>query len=107
FKSLLEQYYSSLPSHGEAPELSSSGAMACRAFVESIGDLGNFCHDQCEKGNHDIIGILGAEEANLLSARHLAQAYGWWRCLVVTMQGLHALYDHTGRHAEWAALVEE
>ncbi len=54
-----------------------------------------------------VIGVLGAEEANLLQARGLARANGWWLAVMKTMQGLRVLYDHTGRRAEWARLVAE
>jgi tetratricopeptide (TPR) repeat protein len=54
-----------------------------------------------------VVGALRAEEANLLQARALARAHGWWDELMRTMQGLRSLYGHTGRRAEWARLVEE
>ena len=49
-----------------------------------------------------LIPLLRAEEANLRYARQLAQAHGWWRQVISTMQGLRILYDYTGRGAEWA-----
>jgi tetratricopeptide (TPR) repeat protein len=54
-----------------------------------------------------VIGALAAEEPNLLHARQMARAHGWWDALTSAMQGLDDLYDHTGRRAEWARLVEE
>ena len=117
FKSLFEQYYaptptppptsgeglvSPLPGLGEGP-----GVRATRAFVEAMGELGNHYHNQYGAGNRDVIAALSAEEANLLHARQLARANGWWGCVIGTMQGLFTLYGHTGRRAEWARLVEE
>ncbi|MEK8021900.1 MAG: tetratricopeptide repeat protein, partial [Candidatus Parabeggiatoa sp.] len=80
---------------------------ATRGFVEAMGELGNYYAAQYAGGNRDIIGILTAEEANLLYARRLERTYGWWHRITSTMQGLRELYAHTGRRAEWASLVEE
>ena len=54
-----------------------------------------------------MIGVLGAEEANLLHARRLALTHGWHDQIIGAMQGLRALYDHTGRAIEWRRLVAE
>ena len=62
---------------------------------------------QYERGNRDVLAALRAEEANLLHARRLARAHGWWHSVISAMQGLRLLYDHTGRRAEWKRLVEE
>ena len=80
---------------------------ARRAFVEAMGGLGNYYHNQYGAGNRDVIGVLRAEEANLLQARRLARVHGWWDPVISAMQGLHQLYNHTGRRAEWRRLVEE
>jgi tetratricopeptide (TPR) repeat protein len=80
---------------------------ATRAFVEAMGELGNYYFRQYEGGNRDVIGILAAEEANLLCARSLARSNGWWRRVISTMQGLWVFYEHTARTAEWSRLVEE
>lgn len=72
-----------------------------------MGELGNYYWWEYQRGNRDVIGALGAEEANLLHARQLARTNGWWDALTSAMQGLRQLYDHTGRRAEWAALVIE
>jgi hypothetical protein len=104
FKSLFDQYYAPTPSPspkgggeqadsplplGEGP---GEGA-AARAFVEAMGALGSYYHDQYEDGNRDVIGALTAEEANLLHARQLALRYardatqddarthGWWNAV--------------------------
>jgi len=78
-----------------------------RAFVEALGELGSYYHNQCGAGNREVINALKAEEANLLHARHLARQRGWWPALIKTMQGLDELYGHTGRRAEWRRLVDE
>lgn len=78
-----------------------------RAFVEAMGELGNYFFAQYERGNRDVLASLRAEEENLLYARWLARAHGWWHRVTSAMQGLDQLYDHTGRRAEWKRLVEE
>jgi tetratricopeptide (TPR) repeat protein len=95
FKGLFERCY---PAEGLA---------AVRAFVEAMGRLGNYYHDQYGAGNPDVLAALRAEEANLLHARRLARVHGWWDPVTSVMQGLDQLYDHTGRRAEWKRLVEE
>jgi len=99
FKSLFDQYYLQYPmSNIQSPT---------RAFVEAMGELGNHYANQYVAGNREVIGVLTAEEANLLHAWQLARRHAWWDALTSTMQGLRVLYDHTGRRAEWARLVEE
>jgi hypothetical protein len=75
FRQLFEQYYS---------EARLAGA---RAFVEAMGELGRYYWQQYENGNRDVIGALASEEANLLHARSLARANGWWRRVISAMQG--------------------
>ncbi|NTU85648.1 MAG: hypothetical protein HGA45_40985, partial [Chloroflexales bacterium] len=83
------------------------GVRATRAYVEAIRELGNYYHRQYEGGNRGVIALLRAEEANLLHARRLALRHGWHGAIIGAMQGLRNLYDHTGRRAEWRALVAE
>jgi tetratricopeptide (TPR) repeat protein len=78
-----------------------------RAYVEALGELGNYYQQQYAGGNRGVIALMKAEEANLLHARRLAQQHGWYRAIISTMQGLDVLYGHTGRRAEWRRLVEE
>ena len=99
FKSLFDKYYASTA--GGEQEM-----RATRAFVETMGDLGNYRHSQYNAGYHDVIAALTAEESNMLYARKLAHKHGWYR-VIGTMQGLCIIYTHTGRWAEWARLVEE
>jgi tetratricopeptide (TPR) repeat protein len=80
---------------------------ASRAFVEAMGELANFYHQQVEEGNREVIDALAAEEANLLLARRMARQHGWWGGVISAMQGLDQLYDQRGRRAEWRRLVEE
>lgn len=51
--------------------------------------------------------MLRVEEANLLHARRLARAHGWWDQVMGPMQGLRVLYWLTGRRVEWTRLVDE
>jgi tetratricopeptide (TPR) repeat protein len=102
FKGLFEQYYLPLRPVGKA-----AGLKATRAFVEAIGQMGSYYSHLYEEGNRDVIAMLTAEEANLLFARELALKHGWWDLVTKTMQGLNRLYGQTGRHAEWASLVNQ
>jgi tetratricopeptide (TPR) repeat protein len=95
FRRLFEQHYS---------ETRIAGG---RAFTEAISGLGNYYHRRSQEGDSAVIGVLAAEEANLLHARNLARSNGWWDAVAGAMQGLQALYVHTGRTAEWSHLVEE
>ncbi|NJL28228.1 MAG: tetratricopeptide repeat protein [Thermoanaerobaculia bacterium] len=95
FRGLFQRFF------GEAKEA------ALHAFVEAMGELGDYYHNQYGAGNRDVIGALRAEEANLLQARRLARVHGWWDRVTSAMQGLRELYQHTGRRAEWRRLVGE
>ncbi len=111
FNSLFEQYYpEETPQPSDDPNRQSqivNRKSALRAYVESMGALSNYYHDQYEHGNRDVIAPLRREEPNLLYARSLARQHGWWQASISTMQGLQQLYVHTGRRAEWKRLVEE
>lgn len=80
---------------------------ATRAYVGTIGELGHDYHNRYETGRAEMIGVLRAEEANLLHARALGRAHSWWNLVIGAMQGLNALYGHTGRVGEWRRLVEQ
>ncbi|MFZ5910326.1 MAG: CHAT domain-containing tetratricopeptide repeat protein [Chloroflexota bacterium] len=119
FGELFEQYYPApAPQPADDPNDQlpiTNRQSALRAFVEAIGALGDYYHDQYEDGNREVIAPLRAEEANLLHARALALSglrgskgeYNWAHSVIKTMQGLDTLYAHTGRRAEWQRLVEE
>jgi tetratricopeptide (TPR) repeat protein len=85
----------------------SSADAALRAWVEAIGQLGNYYFNQFEEGKRDVIQFLVLEEANLLHARRTARRHGWWSGVISAMQGLEVLYDCQGRPSEWARLVAE
>jgi tetratricopeptide (TPR) repeat protein len=80
---------------------------AVRSYVTAIVSLGNYYAGEYERGERKVIGALKAEEANLLHAHTLARSHAWWTDVTGSMRGLHQLYEHTGRGAEWARLVEE
>jgi tetratricopeptide (TPR) repeat protein len=84
-----------------------AGLAARRAFVEAVGELGDFYTRSYLEGQREVLSALRAEEANLLQARRLALENGWWRRVISAMEGLRVLYGHTGRRAEWKRLVEE
>jgi len=99
----LPWYFESLfQSHHGATETA-----ATQAFVNAMAELANHYHNQYGWGNREVVDALAAEEANLLRARDLSRTHEWWRYVTSTMQALRTLYDHTGRWAEWARLVEE
>ncbi|MFN0104316.1 MAG: CHAT domain-containing protein [Bryobacteraceae bacterium] len=84
-----------------------SGTVAAHAFVDAMGEYGDHYATQYQAGNREVIGFLTLEESNLLHARRVARAHGWWRRVIGVMQGLMFLYAQTGRRLEWARLVEE
>ncbi|MEP0884629.1 CHAT domain-containing protein [Trichocoleus sp. ST-U3] len=99
FKKLLAQHY--------LLDLENSLQSLSRAFVEAMGVLGNHFFWEYHQGNRNAIRSLIVEESNLLYARQLARANGWWHRVADIMQGLKVLYTHTGRQSEWACLVKE
>jgi tetratricopeptide (TPR) repeat protein len=99
FKKLFDQYY--------PLDEDNNRTLITRAFVEAMGVLGNYYCNPSEQDNLFGIAVLTTYEANLLHARELARANGWWLALTKTMQGLRQLYNYVGRRAEWRRLVEE
>ncbi len=96
--------------HGSDHVTRTRPVSATRAFVIAMGEQGNLYQrqfDSFDSGNHEVIFVLSAEEANLLSSRRLALQNGWWRDVLSAMGGLSCLYNQTGRRAEWTSLVEE
>ncbi len=112
FKNLFEEYYPTTDSRpqttvGGQPSAVGGQTAATRAYVEALGELANRYWWQYNNGNRDVIGVLSAEEANLLHALALARQHVWWHRVISTMQGLQTLYARTGRRAEWKRLVDE
>ncbi|HIJ73515.1 MAG TPA: CHAT domain-containing protein [Candidatus Hydrogenedentes bacterium] len=103
FKGLFDKHYPPEPdSGGKNARLETQ-----RAFVEAMGVLGDYLHNDYEEINQALIVDIMAEESNLLYARQLSRANAWWNPILGTMQGLRSLYRHTGRHGKWRQLVEE
>ena len=98
FRTLFERYFQ---------EQTGEAGRARRAFVQAMGQLGNFYQSQYEKGRREALSALAAEEDNLLAAWHLARAQGRWSEVISTMQGLYTLYAETGRKAAWRRLVAD
>ncbi len=93
--------------HYDGQEGRSSAQAALRAWVAAVGELGSLYHRRINQGQGQLIDFLGLEEDNLLQARRLARRHQWWSPVLSCMQGLRALYQHRGRGAEFARLVEE
>ncbi|HEX9491594.1 MAG TPA: hypothetical protein VF930_15015, partial [Stellaceae bacterium] len=89
------------------PEKTGDANRARRAFVEAMGELGNFYHKTYEQGRREVLSAVMAEEDNLLAAWRLARAHGWWDVVTSAMQGLRTLYQATGRGAAWRRLVND
>jgi tetratricopeptide (TPR) repeat protein len=104
-------HYSIHPSYhgfsGESSNYSVSSAPHQHAYVQAMAYFGNFCIDQYDRGNADVVGLLTLDEDNLLAARGLARSNQWWPELIGIMQGIRVLYLHTGRLTQWTRLVEE
>ena len=80
--------------------------MAIRAYAAAIGQLGDYYSGQYGDGRAGVIGWLGREEGNLRRACDLARSHGWVEPMIGAMEGLSALYQHTGRLSEWKRLVD-
>jgi tetratricopeptide (TPR) repeat protein len=103
----LPWYFTELFTQVYGPAGSPPALQAIHAYVSATAGLGNYYHREYNEAHREVIGVLAAQEANLLYARQLARANGWWNGVVGAMQGLHVLYTHTGRTTEWARLVDE
>jgi tetratricopeptide (TPR) repeat protein len=100
-KRVFQQHY------GNFIPAESKAIAATRAFVQAVSRLAQYYDKQISEGRSQLSAVLSAEEANLLHARQLASAHGWWSAFVGIMQGLFALYSHRGRWAEFRRLVNE
>jgi tetratricopeptide (TPR) repeat protein len=103
----LPWYFQHLFAEIYGPAGSPAALQATRAYTAAIAQLSIYYLDQYQEGHRRVIGVLGAEEANLLQARRLARAHGWWGLVLGPMQGLRVLYEHSRRTVEWARLVDE
>jgi tetratricopeptide (TPR) repeat protein len=77
------------------------------AYVEALGELGTTWNRVYSDGGYNAIRSLQLQEENLLRAYQLAREMDLEEGVTGAMMGLFALYDHTGRRAEWQRLVEE
>jgi tetratricopeptide (TPR) repeat protein len=93
--------------HYDGEQGRSTATAALRAWVEALGQLGDYYIEQIDNGNTSLIQFLALEEVNLLHARRSARRHGWWAGLASAMQGLRVLYKYQGRLSEWARLVAE
>ena len=93
--------------HHYGPPDTPTARHATHAWTTATSILGNYWHREYEAGHREFIGLLAAEEDNLLRARQLARQNGWWDEAIAAMQGLRSLYQHSGRTVEWRRLVHE
>ena len=93
--------------HYDGQQGRSTATAALRAWVEALGALGSYYHEEFNEGNRGVIQYLALEEANLLHARRTAHRHGWWDRVISAMQGLDELYGYQGRLSEWSRLVAE
>jgi tetratricopeptide (TPR) repeat protein len=96
---LFEHYYG-LPATPAAQH-------AIHGWTAAISVMGDYWHNQYGEGQSQVIGMLDAEENNLLRARQVARQNDWWDLIMGPMQGLRVLYEHAGRTVEWRRLVAE
>ncbi len=94
FKRLFDQYY---------PD----ARRATQAFVETVWRAGSLSAQSYTAGKSDVITYLSHDQFNILNALQLARENGWEPGIIGTMQALDVLYEHTGRRAEWSALLNE
>jgi hypothetical protein len=101
FARLFDQTYPPVAADGE----DEPSMRAERAFANAMGDRGTGYHRLAEEGNIGVLPMLVADEANLLRAWDLALADEAWELAMDILQGLGALYGHTGRHLDKAKLI--
>jgi tetratricopeptide (TPR) repeat protein len=89
------------------PDDSPAADHAILAWTIATSKFGDYYLRQFDEGYTDVIGVLEAQEANLLRARQLALSHHWPDFAIGAMQGLRTLYEHTMRLVEWRRLVEE
>ena len=89
------------------PDGSPPALHAARAWTTATSTSATTTTTSTSEGHTEVTGVLEAEEANLLHARRLALTHHWHDLIIGAMQGLHILYEHTGRAIEWRRLVDE
>jgi tetratricopeptide (TPR) repeat protein len=104
---VLPWYFTQLFTTTYGPPEHPAAIRATHAYTAAIADVGRYYFREYQAGRHQAIEALAVEEANLLHARRLARHHQRWHDATGAMQGLRALYEHLGRHGEWARLVEE
>lgn len=103
-KRFFNRYY---PEATLATENLDTRSQATAAFVEAITKVAGEGYRNFRNSNPSAVHWMAVYEMNLLHARELALAHGWWDSLATIMQGIGALYQSTGRRGEWSALVNE
>ena len=103
----LPWYFQDLFAGHHGPPGSAAAHAARHAYTCAIATLGDYWHNQYAEGRGEVVGVLAAEEANLLHAWELARTGGWWDQVLGAMQGLRTLYAHTGQRVAWARLVSQ
>jgi len=81
---------------------------AARSFAESFGLFGiRFTVAHGHGLREEALRAMIDEEANFRNALTLSREYGWAQAEIGLLHGLFTQYWHSGRRAEWAALLEE
>lgn len=94
FRALFDRYY--VPPDADNAKI---------AFVEAMGEIGDFYHNNFSDGHREILELLVVEEDNFLAAWRLARVHSRWGRVISAMQGLRMLYMYTGRMSAWERLV--
>jgi tetratricopeptide (TPR) repeat protein len=76
------------------------------AYVDAMSVLSAFYIRSYAEGGTHVVAVLAQEEENLLRACALAQEYGWYDTIFVSLNALRVLYEHMGRTGAWARLVD-
>jgi tetratricopeptide (TPR) repeat protein len=97
FRSLFEVAY---------PAASGEDQRARKAFVGAMASMSYILCRAYSVGSRGLLAALAVEEDNLLAAWRLARANGWWSNANTVFEGLHLLYEETGRRTALRRLVE-
>ena len=80
---------------------------AARAYVRAVSDFGLVLFERFRDGDTAVVGELAADEANLRHACNLARKFEWWDLIAGCIHGLGALFEGSGRIAEWQDFFDE